>query len=59
MYVVSQDKKSGAWYCHMKGYDYIPVLGSVGDRRKAEEICRLYNSSIGKGCSRRKCREDG
>lgn len=43
-YVVSKDK-SGAWYCHRRGYPYIPVVGSIGDKAKAMEICRMYNKS--------------
>ena len=27
-YIVSQDNKSGLWYCHMKGFPYIPCFGS-------------------------------
>lgn len=42
-YEISQDKQSGAWYCHKKGYDYIPVFGSIGDKRKAQRVCDLYN----------------
>ena len=31
------------WYCHRKGYDYIPVLGSIGTKQQAESVCRTYN----------------
>ena len=31
------------WYCHMKGYDYIPVFGSIGSKKQAEDICKAYN----------------
>lgn len=31
------------WYCHRIGYDYIPVLGSIGTKKKAEEVCKAYN----------------
>jgi hypothetical protein len=31
------------WYCHRIGYDYIPVLGSIGSKADAEEACRAYN----------------
>ena len=47
-YVVSQDKKSGAWYCHLQGYQYIPVFGSVGDKDKARKVCDMMNKSIGR-----------
>ena len=46
-YVIAKDK-SGAYYCHRKGYPYIPVFGSIGDKKKAQEICRLMNRSVGK-----------
>lgn len=31
------------WYCHKKGYDYIPVFGSIGTKKHAESVCRVYN----------------
>lgn len=46
-YVVSKDDRSGAWYCHRRGYPYIPVFGSIGDKAKAMGICRMYNKSHG------------
>lgn len=46
-YVVSKDEKSGAWYCHQRGYSYIPVFGSIGDKRKAKKVCKIYNQSVG------------
>ena len=42
-YVISQDKKSGDWYCHMRGFPYIPVFGSIGDKKKAKEYCKMMN----------------
>ena len=45
-YVISQDK-SGAWYCHKRGYAFIPVLGSIGDKAKAQAVCRTMNRSYG------------
>lgn len=47
-YVISQDKESGAWYCHMRGYPYIPVFGSIGDKAKAQKVCNMMNRSVGK-----------
>lgn len=47
-YVISQDKKQGFWYCHKRGYPYIPVFGSLGDKEKAQRVCRLMNESVGK-----------
>ena len=46
-YVVSHEPKSGDWYCHMRGYPYVPVFGSIGDKRKAKKICDMYNRSVG------------
>ena len=46
-YVVSKDDKSGAYYCHMRGYPYIPVFGSIGDKKKAKKMCDMYNRSVG------------
>lgn len=31
------------WYCHKRGYDYIPVFGSIGTKQHAESVCRTYN----------------
>lgn len=31
------------WYCHMKGYPYIPVFGSIGTKAEAAAVCRAYN----------------
>lgn len=31
------------WYCHKKGYDYIPVFGSIGTKKEAAAVCRTYN----------------
>ena len=47
-YTISKDKKGGFWYCHKVGYPQIPVFGSIGNKRKAQEICRLMNGSVGK-----------
>lgn len=47
-YVVSEDKKSGAWYCHMEGYPYIPVFGSIGDKKKALAVMKERNAFVRK-----------
>ena len=47
-YVISQDTKSGAWYAHHRDYPYIPVFGSIGDKKKAQIIAYERNKSIGK-----------
>lgn len=31
------------WYCHRKGHPECPVFGSIGPKKKAEAICRIYN----------------
>ena len=46
-YVISQDEKTGLWYCHKRGFAYIPVFGSVGDKTKAKKVCDIYNRSEG------------
>lgn len=46
-YVISKDEKSGCWYCHMRNYSYIPVFGSIGDKKKAQKVCNMYNRSCG------------
>lgn len=45
-YVVSE--KNGAYYCHKRGFPYIPVFGSIGDKRKADKVCKIMNESVGK-----------
>lgn len=50
-YVVSKthdDLGNPVWYCHMEGYHYIPVLGSIGDAKTAKRVCRERNKSIGR-----------
>lgn len=37
------DTKEWPWYCHMKGYDYIPVFGSIGTKAQAIAVCKTYN----------------
>ena len=46
-YVISYDAKSDFWYCHMRGYAYVPVFGSIGDKRKAQRVCDMMNKSVG------------
>ena len=46
-YIVSKarDKNGKEFYlCHKRGFDYIPVFGSIGDKRKAKDICKLMNN---------------
>lgn len=43
-YTVSQEGKSGMWYCHKKGYSYIPVAGSFSEKKvDAMEYAKMYN----------------
>lgn len=47
-YVVSEVKEQpGVFYCHQRGYDYIPVFGSIGDKAKAKKVCKMMNESAG------------
>lgn len=45
-YMVSE--KDGFFYCHRRGYPNIPVFGSIGDRKKAESVCKIMNRSVGR-----------
>lgn len=49
LYVISQDVKGGFWYCHKRGYAYVLVFGSIGDKRKAQRVCDTMNRSMGYG----------
>jgi hypothetical protein len=45
-YVVSKNTdKQGKefYYCHLENYPYIPVFGSIGNKKKANDICKLMN----------------
>lgn len=43
-YTVSQDKTSGLWYVHMKGYAYVPVFGTFRETKKeAKKLLKYYN----------------
>lgn len=43
-YTVSQDRKSGLWYAHMKGFPYIPILGSFCEKKSdATEYAKMHN----------------
>ena len=44
-----QNAKGTFWYCHKRGYAYIPVFGSIGDKRKAQRVCDTMNRSVGYG----------
>lgn len=54
-YVVSEvpnNKISGnkepVFYCHMRNFPDIPVFGSIGDKKKANAVCRMMNANAGK-----------
>ena len=43
-YIVSQDRKSGLWYAHMRGYQHVPVSGCFSEKRRvAAEYAKMYN----------------
>lgn len=43
-YVVSKDQRSGLWYCHQKGFPYIPCSGSFCEKKsEAKEYAKMYN----------------
>ena len=43
-YTVSQDRDSGLWYCHTKGFPCIPCFGSFCERKSdAMEYAKMYN----------------
>ena len=43
-YTVSQDQKTGLWYCHMRGFAYIPCFGSFCEKKSdAMEYAKMYN----------------
>ena len=31
------------WYCHMNGFPYIPVGGSIGIKEEAAAVCKIMN----------------
>ena len=40
----TQDRKSGLWYAHMRGYQHVPVSGSFSEKRRdAAEYAKMYN----------------
>ena len=43
-YVVAQDKKSGMYYIHTKGYPNIPVFGSFTENKaEARKMAATYS----------------
>ena len=48
-YVVSEvPNKKGTYYCHARITPNIPVFGSIGDKAKANKVCRMMNKSCGR-----------
>lgn len=46
-YIKNIPKGENVYYCHQRGYPHIPVFGSIGDKKKANEVCRLMNRDCG------------
>lgn len=43
-YTISQDRKSGLWYAHMRGFPYIPYAGSFCEKKSdAAEYAKMLN----------------
>lgn len=36
--------KEKVYYCHLKDFPDIPVFGSIGDKAKANKVCKYMNS---------------
>lgn len=50
-YIVSKTIDSDGkecWYCHLKGFPYVPVFGSIGDKVKANRVCKMMNGMMNK-----------
>ena len=50
-YVISKDYDKVTheefYYCHMTGYPYVSVFGSIGTKQHAKKYCDMMNRSIG------------
>jgi hypothetical protein len=42
-YISGAHSDEEIWYCHQRGYDYIPVFGSIGEKSKAVAVCKRMN----------------
>lgn len=43
-YTVSKHQKTGLWYAHQKGYAYVPVCGSLSEKKSVSmEYAKMYN----------------
>lgn len=45
-YTISRE--GNEYWCHMEGYPYIPVFGSVGTKKKAQKVMRERNELLKK-----------
>lgn len=45
--MISGNKKP-IYYCHAKATPSIPVFGSIGDKTKANKVCKMMNTSCGR-----------
>ena len=43
VYFESGAKNEKVYYCHMRDFPNIPVLGSIGSYKGAKAVCDLYN----------------
>ena len=35
------------WYCHLEGYGYVPVFGSIGTKSHAKKYADMMNKNKG------------
>lgn len=48
-YTVSQEPKSGMWYCHLEGFPYVPCFGSFCEKKsEAREYAKMHNGLLHK-----------
>lgn len=45
--VESQKDYGKIYYCHHRNTPNIPVLGSIGSKRKADKTCKMLNYGMG------------
>ena len=42
-HLTPESKGETVYYVHMDGFPDVPVFGSIGNKAKANKICRQYN----------------
>lgn len=42
-----QNTKEDIYYCHKRGFNHIPVFGSIGNKKESQEVCNMMNKSNG------------